>query len=175
MTDTAEMASDTTDVTVRPAVIEDDAGLLAVEQAAWTSQSGFPSFRDPDRTEFFNNDRLGVDAHFVAEYGGRIVGYIRLAPVTLRPEDAHVLGIPGLAVAPAARRRSVAAALLRFVEAEGRRRGAHKLALQVLHTNESAFRLYERHGYVVEGRLRDNHLIEGNYVDSIVMARFLID
>ena len=159
-------------VTVRPAAETDDAALLEIEKTAWTSRSGFPSFRDPDATEFFT-DRRPVDIHFVAEHDGAVVGYVRLVPSSDRVEDAHVLGIVGLAVAPSARRLGVGAALLEFVEAEARRRGARKLALHVLGTNDGAYRLYLRCGYVVEGRLRQEHLIDGEYVDAIVMAKFL--
>jgi predicted N-acetyltransferase YhbS len=51
-------------------------------------------------------------ACLVAEADGVVVGYVRVQPVTPLPENAHVAGIAGLAVAPAARGRGVASALL---------------------------------------------------------------
>jgi RimJ/RimL family protein N-acetyltransferase len=56
---------------------------------------------------------------------------------------------------------------------EARARGARKLSLRVLGTNAPAQRLYERHGYVTEGRYVDEFLIEGHFVDDLSMAKTL--
>ncbi|WP_020388169.1 GNAT family N-acetyltransferase [Kribbella catacumbae] len=49
---------------------------------------------------------------------------------------------------------------------------AHLVA-EVHGTNAVARRLYERHGYVVEGTHPREFLIEGQYVDSLDLAKFL--
>jgi ribosomal protein S18 acetylase RimI-like enzyme len=109
----------------------------------------------------------------VAELDGRLAGYIRLKPVTPLRENTHVLGIVGLAVAPGDRRRGVASALLAAAEQHARARGSRKLSLRVLGTNETAMRLYERHGFVLEGTLRDEFRIDGRFVDDVLMAKHL--
>jgi ribosomal protein S18 acetylase RimI-like enzyme len=109
----------------------------------------------------------------VAELDGRLAGYIRVKPVTPLRENAHVLGIVGLAVAPGSRRRGVASALLAAAEQHARARGARKLSLRVLSSNETAMRLYERHGFQREGTLRDEFCIGGLFVDDVVMAKRL--
>jgi len=43
----------------------------------------------------------------------------------------------------------------------------------VLASNTPAIRLYERHGHQVEGRYRDEFLIDGAYVDDITLGKFL--
>jgi ribosomal protein S18 acetylase RimI-like enzyme len=161
-------------VTVRPAVESDDAALLAIEKISWDSSCGFPSMRKPDQEKFFDDERRRVDIHFVAEHKGRIVGYIRLAPSAPVPESAHVLLIPGLAVDPSARGLGVGAALLEYVISEARQRGARKIMLYVFSTNESATRLYLRHGFVEEGRMRDQLYIDGRYIDSLQLAKHLV-
>jgi RimJ/RimL family protein N-acetyltransferase len=40
----------------------------------------------------------------------------------------------------------------------------------VLATNAGARRLYERHGFEVEGTHREAFLLEGAYVDDLLMA-----
>ena len=55
--------------------------------------------------------------------------------------------VDALAVAPAARRRGVAAALLADAERAAREHGAHGLALDTGLENEPAQRLYERSGF----------------------------
>jgi ribosomal protein S18 acetylase RimI-like enzyme len=79
----------------------------------------------------------------------------------------------GLAVAPEARRRGVGSALLSAAEQHARARGARKLFLRVLSTNQSALRLYGRLGYEREGVLRDEFLINGRYTDDVLMAKHL--
>jgi ribosomal protein S18 acetylase RimI-like enzyme len=160
------------EVRVRPAVVEDDAALLAVDLESWSPASGFPSVMDPEALTFFN-ERTTPEKHLVAEYRGEVVGYVRLVPKTPLLENTHVLGIFGLAVSPRVRRVGIASALLDAAEVEARARGARKLSLRVLGSNAPAQRLYERHGYVTEGRYVDEFLIEGHFVDDLTMAKTL--
>lgn len=157
-------------VTVRLARAGDDAGLAALDAAAWSPRSGFPSVFEPASGRFFTPDSP-PECHLVAEVDGRLAGYLRLKPATRLPENAHVLSVFGLAVDPGARRRGVAAALLSSAEELARSRGARKLSLRVLSTNQSAISLYERLGFRREGELRDEFLIRGRYVHDILMAK----
>jgi ribosomal protein S18 acetylase RimI-like enzyme len=162
-------------VAVRVARAEDEAALTRLDAVAWTPASGFPSVtervNDPFYTFFTDDSPPG--AHLVAELDGRLAGYIRLRPVTPLPENAHVLGIVGLAVAQAARRRGVGSALLAAAEQLARARGSRKLSLRVLSTNEAAMCLYERLGFRREGILRAEFRIGGRYVDELLMAKYL--
>ena len=116
---------------------------------------------------------MGPEAFIVAELDGRVVGYIRLQEKYPFPEGAGVLSINGLAVALNARGQGVGSVLMEAVAAEGRRRGARKIALHVHGVNTAARRLYERHGYVVEGTRPREFLIDGQYVDSLDLALML--
>jgi ribosomal protein S18 acetylase RimI-like enzyme len=159
-------------VSVRVARHEDEGALAGIDSAAWTPASGFPSVRALAGGSFFSAGHPPA-AHLVAEADGTVVGYVRVQPVTPLPENAHVHGIAGLAVAPAARGRGVASALLSAAAQHARERGARKLSLRVLSTNEAALRLYERLGFAREGTLREEFLIDGRYVDDVLMARRL--
>lgn len=162
-------------VAVRVARPKDEAGLARLDAAAWTPASGFPSVIERVNDPFFTffTDDSPPGAHLVAELDGRLAGYIRVKPVTPLRENAHVLGIVGLAVAPGSRRRGVASALLAAADQHARARGARKLSLRVLSSNETAMRLYERHGFQREGTLRDEFCIGGLFVDDVVMAKHL--
>ena len=162
-------------VAVRVARPADEAGLTRLDAAAWTPASGFPSVIERVNDPFFTffTDDSPPEAHLVAELDGRLAGYIRVKPVTPLRENAHVLGIVGLAVAPANRRRGVASALLAAAEQHARARGARKLSLRVLSSNETAMRLYERRGFQREGTLRDEFCIGGRFVDDVLMAKHL--
>ena len=162
-------------VAVRVARTGDEASLTRLDAAAWTPAAGFPSVAEWVNDPFFTffTDDSPPEAHLVAELDGVLAGYIRVKPVTPLRENAHVLGIVGLAVAPGDRRRGVASALLAAAEQLARARGARKLSLRVLSTNEAAMRLYERHGFQREGTLRDEFWIGGQFVDDVLMAKHL--
>ncbi|MEI8408525.1 MULTISPECIES: GNAT family N-acetyltransferase [unclassified Kribbella] len=158
-------------LTVRRAIESDDAVLLRIDQTSWDATSGFPSYGENSRDSFWA--RGGPEDHLVAEYDGQVVGYLRLTDKYSYPEGKGVLAINGLAVAQKSRGQGVATALLEAATAEGKRRGARKISLRVHGTNTVARRLYERHGYVIEGTHHNEFLIEGTYIDSIDMAKML--
>lgn len=160
---------------MRPARRRDDAALAHLDATAWSAESGFPSVINRVAEAggtFFSADNP-PDAFLVAELAGNVVGYIRLKPPTPLPENAHVLQVQGLAVHPGARRRGIAGMLLAAAERRSRERGKRKLSLRVLSTNTAAIALYERLGFAREGVLRDEFIINGSYVDDIVMAKLL--
>ena len=162
-------------VAVRFARPQDEASLARLDAVAWTPASGFPSMTERAHDLFFTffTETSPPREYLVAELGGQLAGYVRVRPVTAVPENAHVLGIMGLAVAPSLRRRGVASALLAAAEEHARARGARKLSLRVLSTNATALRLYERVGFQREGTLRDEFCIGGRFVDDVLMAKQL--
>jgi GNAT superfamily N-acetyltransferase len=91
----------------------------------------------------------------VAERAGVIVGTVLLyppGPIRYTPDDEPVeLRWPEvrlLAVAPAARGRGVAAALMAACVARARQSGAAALALHTTDLMQTAMRLYQRMGFV---------------------------
>jgi ribosomal protein S18 acetylase RimI-like enzyme len=162
---------------VRQAAAADEASLVALDAAAWSPESGFPSVLQaaarPDAA-FFSAENP-PEIHLVAEaaYDQRVLGYARLKPPTPLLENAHVMHVAGLAVDASARGRGVATALLAAAERYASDRGARKLSLRVLGTNAPAIRVYERAGFVREGTLRGEFLIDGSYVDDLLMAKWL--
>ena len=160
---------------MRPARRRDEAALAHLDATTWSAESGFPSVmnRVADAGGAFFTGDNPPDAFLVAELAGKVVGYIRLKPPTPLPENAHVLQVQGLAVHPDARRRGIAGMLLAAAERRSRERGKRKLSLRVLSTNTAAIALYERLGFAREGVLRDEFIINGSYVDDIVMAKAL--
>jgi ribosomal protein S18 acetylase RimI-like enzyme len=161
-------------VRIRIARAHDEASLAQLDADAWSPASGFPSVLQRAPGTFFTPGNP-PHIHLVAETDGAVAGYVRLKPPTSLPENVHVIEVAGLAVAPAARRRGVATALLAAAGRRARTQGASKLSLRVLSTNETAIRLYERAGFQREGVLRGEFLINGQYVDDVLMARQLGD
>jgi hypothetical protein len=52
-------------------------------------------------------------------------------------------------------------------------RGARKLSLRVLGSNAPALRLYERHGYLTQGRYSEEFLTNGEFVNDLTMTKAL--
>ncbi len=150
----------------------DQTALSELDALAWSAESGFPSGVGRKGATFFPTANP-PGTHLVAELDGRVVGYIRLKPPTALVENAHVIQVQGIAVHPAARGRGAGARLLDGAVKHLRKRGIRKLTLRVLSTNETAIRLYERQGFTREGTLVDEFLINGRYVDDVLMAKRL--
>ncbi|WP_328668676.1 GNAT family N-acetyltransferase [Streptomyces sp. NBC_00328] len=155
---------------IRHATLDDEDALGRIDRDTWsTLHAVMPRPRPP--YEPFYSERFGPRDHVVAELDGRLVGYIRLGFPTRLACNAHVRQILGLAVADEARGAGVGRALLRAAGEEARRQGARRITLRVLGHNTPARALYESEGFVVEGVLPGEFLLDGAYVDDVLMGR----
>ncbi|MFI8187850.1 GNAT family N-acetyltransferase [Streptomyces sp. NPDC085946] len=157
---------------IRPARPDDDETLGRLDRAEWSTLHSVQPRPEPPYPSFFG-ERSEPRDHLVAEIGGVVAGYLKLGFPTPLPCNAHVRQIQGLVVAREARGAGVGRALLRAAREEARRRGARRLTLRVLGHNTAARRLYESEGFVVEGVLPEEFLLDGAYVDDVSMGMFL--
>ena len=160
-------------MTVRAATEADvDAALdvfeAVVNEGVWMGTE--PGFDRAERRErFLESVHSEQRAFLVAEAGGgEIVG-----TCSMEVAPYGVAGF-GMCVAPGWRRQGVGGKLVTAAVEEVRRLGAHKIALEVWPHNDAAIRLYERHGFEVEGRKR-RHYRRGNgeLWDSVMMGLVL--
>jgi ribosomal protein S18 acetylase RimI-like enzyme len=161
-------------IDVRLATLEDEPELRRIDLATWsplTSPSAPPE--NPDEYRFFDGDRRTPDNLLVAVRGGRIAGWVKLTPATPLPSGDHVKLINGLAVDPEHQGAGVGRALIEAAVERAKVLGARKVSLRVLGHNDAARRLYERCGFVVEGILKEEFLLDGRYADDVFMARYL--
>jgi ribosomal-protein-alanine N-acetyltransferase len=133
-------------IVIRPAERRDLPALVAIENASfsdpWTEES-FASALALDRMRVLVAEELGEEGR---GGGPIVVGYVL---ALLLGEEAE---IADLAIAPEARRRGIARALLDRIEAESRTRGAMILYLEVRESNAAARALYESRGFSAVGR-----------------------
>src|SRR5919201_4827987 len=106
---------------IRPARRDDDAALVALDRATWSSDVS-PGPEPSGKREFFGPDEHPANT-LVAVVDGAVAGYIRLSPATRLESSRHVLMITGLAVDPARQRRGLARALLDAAAEEAAARG----------------------------------------------------
>lgn len=107
----------------------------------------------------------------VAEVDAAIVGAAGLFPLHGGPRTRHS-AMFGIAVRSDAQGRGVGDALMRAIlaHADGWL-GLRRVELDVFVDNDRARALYERHGFVLEGRARLCALRRGTYVDAFAMSR----
>jgi ribosomal protein S18 acetylase RimI-like enzyme len=156
---------------IRKARPQDDTILRQMDTATWTCDVS-PGPAPPVGTAFFS-ERTRPDDVLVAEVEGVVVGYAKLSQSIALPSHDHVLTLNGLAVDPQRLRHGAGRLLVEAAIQEAQGRGADKLSLRVLGSNTSARLLYEACGFVVEGILRAEFLLNGRYVDDVLMARQL--
>jgi len=157
---------------IRPAEPSDEAALFALDRATWSSFSS-PGPRPAEDQTFFD-ERTAPEDVLVAVESGEVAGYVRLGRASRFPSSDHVVTVNGIAVDPAWRRRGIGRALLEAAADEARRRGARRLTLRVFTPNVGARALYDSAGFVVEGVLREEFFLDGEYVDDIWMALDLV-
>ncbi|MET8544016.1 GNAT family N-acetyltransferase [Kitasatospora sp. NPDC004799] len=161
------------DLIIRTARSEDERELAVLNHAAWSILSDVSPQPSVEAPMF--DERHAPEQFLLAVLDGRIVGYIRQVPPTPLASNRHVRQIQGLAVDGTVRGQGIGRRLVEAACAAARAEGARKMSLRVLGWNDPARRLYEGCGFVVEGLLAEEFLIDGRYVDDVWMARRLTD
>ena len=157
-------------IETRRALPGDEQALAALDLATWTWLTSPSPKPEPGAGWTFFGERTTPDNVLVAVVDGEVAGYVKLGRATPLAASDHVVTVNGLAVSPAFQRRGVGRTLIDAAAAEARARGARRLTLRVLGPNAAARRLYESTGFVVEGVQRGEFLLEGEYVDDVLMA-----
>lgn len=112
------------------------------------------------------------DLQLVAERDGRVIGIAGLHPVGAHARRAHVRAL-GMWVHPQHQRQGVGYALLQAItDYADNWLGVLRLELGVYADNLKAQGLYEKCGFVREGLQRGYALRNGQFADSILMARW---
>jgi RimJ/RimL family protein N-acetyltransferase len=166
---------DSPSVTLR-AVAEEDAGVLfrlAADLDTWEERG--PSSPTPLTRAVFDvrQARDAEDAgpagsvRFVIDADGIAVGTVSLFGTDELARHAEV----GIALLPEARGRGTGtAAIAAIVEFAFVRRNLRRLHLEAIASNVGAIRVYEKAGFVVEGRQREHAWVRGAYEDIIRMG-----
>lgn len=131
-----------------------------------------------ERTEAERRDWLAArDARhpvLVAEVAGTVVGWGSLNAFNPRPAYRFVVDF-SVYVARQARGQGVGRALLGALIEEARGLGYHKIVLAGFTFNEAGVRLYQRMGFREVGIYREQGVLDGRWVDTIVMELLLDD
>ena len=103
---------------------------------------------------------------------GEVLGWAALNPFNARAAYDHVVEF-SIYVAREARGRGVGNALLTALIERARTIGFHKIVLAGFPFNERGVKLYKRHGFRTVGIYHEQGMLDGNWVDVILMEKML--
>ncbi|MGH2562482.1 MAG: arsinothricin resistance N-acetyltransferase ArsN1 family A [Thermomicrobiales bacterium] len=166
----------TTEITVRPATAADIPAITRIYNQGIADR--LATLETEERTE---DERLAWltardDRHpvLVAARDGHVAGWGSLNVFNARPAYRFVADF-SVYVAREARGMGVGSALLPELITEARRLGHHKLVLAAFPVNAPGMRLYQRHGFREVGIYKEQGVLDGRWVDTIVMELLLDD
>lgn len=107
--------------------------------------------------------------YLLAEEHGEILGILDYGFRHKSVFGKHIV-IFGLMTAKEARGRGIATALINFFIDLAQKEGFKKISIQVMGSNPAALALYNKLGFVEEGRLKKEFFIDGDYVDDCFLA-----
>jgi L-amino acid N-acyltransferase YncA len=108
----------------------------------------------------------------VAESGGGIAGWASLNTFNARPAYQYVADL-SIYVARPWRGKGLGARLLSPLMPLARELGYHKIVLSAFPANTAGMRLYERQGFTTVGIYKEMGLLDGHWVDTIIMEKLL--
>jgi RimJ/RimL family protein N-acetyltransferase len=127
----------------------------------------------PRQREHLRRIQTRADAlALVAEHAGEIIGFLTMEPGRRR-KVGHTAEL-GMSVREDWRGMGVGSSLIARAEGWARSTGRiRKICLNVFSENTAALGLYQKAGFAIEGRLRDQVMIDGKCQDLILMGKML--
>lgn len=109
--------------------------------------------------------------HFVALYGGRVVGWCDISSLD-RPVFSHA-GLLGMGIVSEHRGKGLGRRLIDRAIAKAREIGLERIVLTVREKNTRAIALYEKVGFVIEGRHPRAVKVDEQYESHLTMGLWL--
>lgn len=159
--------------TVRPATASDVDAITRIYNEGIADRVATFETRGRDATEIARwlDDGLPL---LVAERGGRVVGFARVAPYSPRPAYATV-GEHAVYVAREARGLGVGRQLLDELVRAAERAGMHKLSSRVFTDNAASRAVHRAAGFEEVGIQRRHARLDGQWRDVVLVERLLGD
>ncbi|HYM22145.1 MAG TPA: arsinothricin resistance N-acetyltransferase ArsN1 family A [Vicinamibacterales bacterium] len=161
-------------MTIRPATAADAAAICAIHNEGIVDRVATLD-TDPrtlDTTLAWLSDRSPRHPVIVAETADGVVGWGSLNRFNARAAYDHVADF-SVYVARVRRGHGFGRQLLDRLVALAREHRFHKLVLSTLAVNRAAIALYERCGFSHVGIYREQGLVDGRWVDVVIMERVL--
>jgi phosphinothricin acetyltransferase len=162
------------DVTTRDATPTDAAAIAAIYNQGIVDRVATLEIeeRTPEERRQWLAARGPRHPVLVAERDGTVVGWGSLNQFNPRKAYDFVADF-SVYVERAWRGKGVGGALLRALTGRAGQLGYHKLVLSAFPWNAAGVALYRRHGFREVGTYREQGLLDGKWVDTIVMEKIL--
>jgi len=161
--------------TIRPAKLGDAdkiSELLDEVAAEYIYIMSEPGERTADHIKALLHKKFtNRNLFLVVDNYGYIVGVLGFIGGAFK-KISHVAEI-GMAIDKQFRSSGLGSTLLREAVAWSRKKGFLRLELGVLSTNKKALSLYKKFGFQEEGVRKNRYQVDGEWVDEILMAKFL--
>jgi putative acetyltransferase len=135
----------------------------------------FLTYDPMDRESFMSiySELLPTATLYVVEMAQRVIGSFRLIPK--KDRQAHTIYLGGFVVHHSVKGRGVGTKILSYIVQLAGNQGKTRIELSVDTENTPAIKLYEKIGFVVEGRIRNSYkrLPEKRYFDEYLMGLIL--
>jgi len=142
---------------------------IAKERKYLASTEGFPIESTRSFVEMIEKQNL---AQFYAVKDGSVVGWCDILPKSF--EGLRHVGNLGMGLLSEYRGKGLGSRLLeRAIEHARFKNGIEKVELEVFESNIDAIKLYERYGFVQEGRRVKSRKLDGKYDNIILMGKFI--
>ncbi|MDT0000450.1 GNAT family N-acetyltransferase [Listeria cossartiae subsp. cayugensis] len=149
---------------------EDAASMIELEHLVWTPGTTPGNIHFDSEADFLLKCPPG--SKIVVANEDKVVGILGYkSPIPLA-SNQHVVEID-IAVHPDFQRAGIGQILMDKMKEVAREKGYIKISLRVLSINKKAIHFYEKNGFKQEGFLEKEFIIQGEFVDDILMAYFL--
>ena len=108
----------------------------------------------------------------IPEMEGQVIGWCRIFPNLCAPKTRHTAEV-GTGLLQPFREIGIGTDLMECAIEWSRGQGLEKLTVSTFSTNLRAINLFKKVGFITTGVRRQQYRIDGNYVDEVLMERFL--
>ncbi len=158
---------------IRGATREDAAAIASIYNQGIEDRSATLETQlrtEEERTEWLATRGPRHPVLVAVDSAGTVLGWGSLNVFNPRPAYDHVADL-SVYVAREQRGRGIGDALLGALESRAPGFGYHKIVLAAFPTNAPGMRLYERHGFSTVGIYHEQGLLDGQWVDVIIMEK----
>lgn len=162
-------------VQIRDARADDSAAIAriynqGIEDRVATLET---ELRTPEeRAEWLASHGTRYPVLVAVDGAGNVLGWGSINVFNPRPAYQHVVDF-SLYVGREDRGRGIGDAVLGALEVRAKSLGYHKLVLAAFPTNLPGKRLYERHGFNLVGIYHEQGMLDGRWVDVMIMEKLL--
>ena len=161
-------------ITLRNATADDASAICAIHNEGIVDRVATLDTepRTAEITRLWLGDRSARHPVIVAETADGVVGWGSLNRFNARAAYDHVADF-SVYVARSRRGHGIGRQILVHLVALAREHGFHKLVLSALANNRAGVALYERAGFSRVGIYREQGLIDGQWVDVVIMEKLI--